>query len=385
MAAALGDGISFVTAKASEGVTYTDPFYGRTAAKARGVAPLFGAYHVLHPNNISSISGQVTHFLNVINAQSPWWREGAFIIQLDCERWSANDFPQRGDIASWCNQFVDRTGGGWVPIVYASAGQYGNSLGGLGRPLWNANYGNDPAVNYRQAYPGDGSSRWAPYSGRTPDLLQYGSRTIIDGQGNCDANAYRGSLGELIALTSGGRVVDLDYTDPNFGNAKENIYSSYRILLNAVMGLTPEVDNLYWLGQPDVVQNELSVRLDQILEAAQTAQNVVALTPQDRQAIIEGVTAGIGGRLDEINAKLDDVLSRLGGTARPRRRPRSRTVHCGRSRVRAPARTAVRARPGRARAAVRSRRARRSGRRGTADAVPVGCPGRRARRVRRST
>jgi hypothetical protein len=200
VAAAVRDGISFVTAKATEGATFTDASYARTAAKARGVAPLFGAYHVLHPNSYSAISRQVDHFLSVLDGQSPWWRSGPFLVQLDCERWSADDFPQRADIAAWCDGFVARTGNTWYPIVYASHGQYGDGLGGLNRPLWNANYGNDPVAHYRQAYPGDNAPGWAPYSGQTPVLLQYGSQLTIGSQPGCDANAFRGSLDSLIRL-----------------------------------------------------------------------------------------------------------------------------------------------------------------------------------------
>jgi hypothetical protein len=203
VAAAARDGISFITAKATEGVTFTDPRYARTAAKAHGVVPLFGAYHVLHPARISPISAQVDHYLAVLDARSPWWRSGPFLIQLDCERWAASDFPDLGDIRAWCDVFTARTGGRWTPVVYASRGQYGDSLTGLGRPLWNANYGGDPTVHYRSGYPGDSSPRWAAYSGAVPAILQYGSLLAVGTQPGCDANAYRGSLAQLRALAGG--------------------------------------------------------------------------------------------------------------------------------------------------------------------------------------
>jgi GH25 family lysozyme M1 (1,4-beta-N-acetylmuramidase) len=203
VAAAVRDGISFVTAKATEGATFTDASYARTAVKAHGVVPLFGAYHVLHPNSYSTISRQVDHYLSVLDGQSPWWRSGPFLVQLDCERWSADDFPQRADIAAWCDTFVARTGNAWYPIVYASHGQYGDALTGLNRPLWNANYGNDPVAHYGGAYPGDNAPGWAPYSGQTPVLLQYGSQLTIGSQPGCDANAFRGTLGQLRAMAGG--------------------------------------------------------------------------------------------------------------------------------------------------------------------------------------
>jgi hypothetical protein len=67
-------------------------------------------------------------------------------------------------------------------------------------PLWASNYGANPKTSYRNAYPGDSSSRWDKYSGQVPALLQYGSETIIAGQRRCDANAFRGTIDQLVKL-----------------------------------------------------------------------------------------------------------------------------------------------------------------------------------------
>jgi hypothetical protein len=77
---------------------------------------------------------------------------------------------------------------------------------GIDVPLWNANYGANQAGPYRELYPGDGSSRWAPYSGRAPMLLQFGSRATIGSQPGCDINAFRGTYEQLKALIEGDDV-----------------------------------------------------------------------------------------------------------------------------------------------------------------------------------
>lgn len=194
---AVRSGISFLTHKASEGTSYTDPKYGAAAGRAHGVVPLFGAYHVLHSG---SINAQVDHYLTVLGAASPWWQDGPFLVQLDCERWPT-DFPGEAAISAWCARFVAVTGGTHRPIVYASRGQYGNTLWGVDYPLWNAAYPSGASGTFRSLYPGDDSASWSAYSGHIPAIWQYSSDAVIGSQSTCDANAYRGSLAELSALT----------------------------------------------------------------------------------------------------------------------------------------------------------------------------------------
>jgi GH25 family lysozyme M1 (1,4-beta-N-acetylmuramidase) len=197
--AAVRAGISFLTHKATEGTTYTDAQFATAMSRAHGVVPVAGAYHVLHTGNINA---QVDHYLSVLSGQSPWWQSGNFLVQLDCERW-ATDFPQKADIKAWCDRFVSVTGGTHRPIVYASRGQYGSTLSGLGYPLWNAAYPSGNAGSFKSLYPGDTSSNWAAYSGATPAIWQYTSNATIGSQTECDANAYRGTLVQLQALLRG--------------------------------------------------------------------------------------------------------------------------------------------------------------------------------------
>jgi len=203
LGAAVRDGIQFFTHKATEGGSYVDPQFAYAMARAKNAGmPLIGAYCVNHKGDQTP---QVDKFIRVLDSGAPFWRNELFMVQLDCERWSNKDGvyayePSLAEIHAWCDLFVQRTGGRLTPIVYAPRWVYGDSLRGLRYPLWASDYGSNPAVPYRQAYPGDGSSRWSAYSGITPAVLQFGSRTTIGVQSICDANAFRGTLDQLRAL-----------------------------------------------------------------------------------------------------------------------------------------------------------------------------------------
>lgn len=215
IAAAVRDGIAFMTHKATEGTTLRDNRYGDFAGRARGVVPLTGAYSVNHRGDQRP---QVDYFLRYLDEVSPWWRDGPFIVQLDAELWSYAAEPTPAEVRAWCDYFVQRTGGRWQPVVYGPNWVYGDTLRGLPYRLWQSAYGSDPAVHYRTAYPGDGSSRWAAYSGQVPTILQYGSQTRIGSQNTCDANAFRGTLDQLrtIVYPQGG---SMDETERKADNA----------------------------------------------------------------------------------------------------------------------------------------------------------------------
>lgn len=207
LAAAVRDGIVFFTHKATEGRTYVDPQFAYAMARAHNAGmPLIGAYCVNHQGDQRP---QVDKFIAVLDQGAPFWRNEPFIVQLDCERWSDKDGvyayePSLTEIHTWCDYFVSLTGGRLKPVVYAPKWVYGDSLRGLRYPLWASSYGTNPTTGYRNAYPGDGSTRWAAYSGIVPTILQFGSRTTIGAQAICDANAFRGTLDQLRALISTG-------------------------------------------------------------------------------------------------------------------------------------------------------------------------------------
>jgi GH25 family lysozyme M1 (1,4-beta-N-acetylmuramidase) len=292
VASAVNAGVSFMTHKATEGTSYTDTQYDNAAARARGVVPLFGAYHVLHSGSVNT---QVDHFLSMLSSASPWWQDGPFLVQLDCERWPT-DFPSASAIRAWCDRFVAVTGGTHRPIVYASAGQYGNSLAGVDYPLWNARYPSSRAASFRSLYPGDAGSGWAAYSGQVPAIWQYTSSATIGSQPTCDANAYRGTLAELRALTlmKGPDMADFFTDHPQAAND----------LLYGVLAIITGEDPT---GRGDEAPNALHQKLGKIL--AQSQANGANLSGI-RDALGTVTLASVMSRFDAI----EQALTALGAS-----------------------------------------------------------------------
>lgn len=234
LAAAVRDGIVFGTHKIGEGFRYADDRYTDwySRARAAGVG-LLGAYYVNLPGDQQT---QADRFLALLDSEAPGWRTGPFVLQVDAEKFDYMDrAPNPTEIRAFCDRLVARTASRFRPVVYAPRWVYGDTLRGLGYPLWASNYGSNPTVHYRQAYPGDGSTRWVAYSGQTPTILQYGSRCTIGSQTICDANAFRGTLEQLRALvtpaggaagpapTPGGDDVSFQDIIPATGNRKAEV------------------------------------------------------------------------------------------------------------------------------------------------------------------
>lgn len=197
------DGLDFYTHKITDGDHfYADPTYQShmTVAHQLGM-PVLGSYHVQHGQR--SITNQADWWLQMVQAQTPWWRQqAAFIWQCDAEPFGYNIAPTIDEINALGDAICQRAG---VPassyVAYAPAWFYGAKLTGLRYRQWQSNYAGNPATGYQAAYPGDASPRWSTYV--NPLILQYGSRTTIGGLGGMDANAYRGTVDQLIADLGG--------------------------------------------------------------------------------------------------------------------------------------------------------------------------------------
>lgn len=207
LAAAARDGISFFTHKATEGGSTRHRYYGEALRRARDAGiPVLGAYHVVRSS--PSPQAQADFFLSYLDSQTPWWREWpCFFLQVDLEKWPYDAVP-----ASAGEAFADIAGraAGRPAVIYASRGQYGDQLNGTSHELWNANYGSNIEDHFRDVYAArgaDSGAGWAAYSGRVPMFWQYGSRTTIGTQTICDANAFRGTLPELIARLNGDQLM----------------------------------------------------------------------------------------------------------------------------------------------------------------------------------
>jgi lysozyme len=124
--------IAFAFAKATEGVTFTDPDFSRNWAAMKGEGLIRGAYHFGHP--AETPDAEAAFFLGVVRAQG--LRPGD-LLALDLETADGLTAPE---VAAWADA--------WVRIVHAATGASvvvytdqsmarGGYCAGLGdNPLW---------------------------------------------------------------------------------------------------------------------------------------------------------------------------------------------------------------------------------------------------------
>jgi GH25 family lysozyme M1 (1,4-beta-N-acetylmuramidase) len=279
---AAAEGIRFLTHKATEGTSIKHHTLGTDLAAARGAGiPLIGAYHVVHTGNIAA---QVDYLLAYCDAQAPWWRAfPGWFWQVDAERWS-NDFPDPGTVIGFGRLLAARTGK--KVITYASRGQYGNRLTGVDM-LWNADYGTRPAGPFQAAYQGDDYRGWLLYSGQEPRLLQYTDRAVIGGLPGCDANACRGTLGQLqAALTHGAAPAAQPATPPGDTDMLMLIRQDGDNAVYLTNGMTRR-----WVQTPAELDQLRNWMLNHWHNAYPADASIVTVSPADMTAL-GGVVVG---------------------------------------------------------------------------------------------
>lgn len=220
---AVDDGLSFITHKA--GGDSVDVELDNWWAGVRNLPVdrvLLGAYWVLYPGNPA---GRADAFIARLDAVCAGWRDRPWILQVDCERWnnSPATVPSRAEIKAFCDRLVELMPR-LRPIVYAPEWVYHDTLRGLGYPLWASDYVTGSG-SWRSLYPGDGSSRWGAFSGQVPAILQYTSHASIGGQSTCDANAFRGTFDELVALVAPGWSDDMPLSSDDITKVAKAVWT----------------------------------------------------------------------------------------------------------------------------------------------------------------
>lgn len=197
LARAKSEGIAFFTHKLGEGLGGEDPTQATALAAARDAGILvLGGYWFLHGDN--DPVAEASACIAMADAHVPWWRTfDGWVWQADSET-SSTGLPSPAHVKKFADSLASRTGR--TVLVYASKGMYGDRLAGLGHPLWNASYGDNPKGVFKSVYPGDYSSGWGPYSGQTPVILQFGSNATVAGLSTCDVNAFQGEIDDLLDL-----------------------------------------------------------------------------------------------------------------------------------------------------------------------------------------
>ena len=160
----------FIIIKATEGTTYTNPFWRDWAEATLNAGKLLGFYHYADGGDINA---EADYFINTISDYV-----GRAILCLD---WEEGGNASYGAMANWCDPWIatvaERTGA--TPLLYCSASIRNNFNG---HPMWIAQYGyDDQHAGYNDNPWNEGAYECA--------IRQYSSVGGVNGYGgNIDKN-----------------------------------------------------------------------------------------------------------------------------------------------------------------------------------------------------
>jgi hypothetical protein len=187
-------GAAFVLAKTTEGTYYTDSCYDGWRRQAAGLRLPFYWYHFLTTEDAAAqVANTAAH---VGDTGLPG--------MLDVES-TKNSTPTMAHILAYVDAAAAR--GLHLKFVYLPHWywqQIGSPdlspLAARGLHLISSAYPGGSGTP-AQIYPGDGAAGWASYGGMTPTLYQFTSSASVGGQGSVDANAFKGSISDLVSLS----------------------------------------------------------------------------------------------------------------------------------------------------------------------------------------
>jgi GH25 family lysozyme M1 (1,4-beta-N-acetylmuramidase) len=183
------NGARFAYAKASEGTSYTNPYFNQQYQGAAGQGLVRGAYHFAIPNN-SAGAAQADFFAAHGGA---WLADNHTLpgmVDLEYNPYGAECYGlSQPQMVSWVSAFVKEyhaDTGRWA-VIYSTTDWWrtctGNSASFAGQdPLWIANYSASPLPL---------PAGWAGYT-----FWQYADSGIFPG----DQDVFNGSLAQLLVL-----------------------------------------------------------------------------------------------------------------------------------------------------------------------------------------
>jgi lysozyme len=179
-------GKTFAFTKATEGTTYTNPYFALNWGRIADAGLIRGAYHFGRPGG--DPVAQANYFCNVVQP-----RQGDLQMTLDIEVTDGKTPSQvRAWIVAFINQIQARTQR--PGIIYTGFYFWRDSAGNgsnLNCPLWLAAYVSNPAP-------------YVPHAWSTWSFWQYTSSGSIPGvSGNVDRDAWNGDLAGLNRLRLG--------------------------------------------------------------------------------------------------------------------------------------------------------------------------------------
>lgn len=181
-------GMSFAFAKATEGITYTDPQFAVNWAGIQAAGLLRGAYHFFEAND--DATAQAQHFLSMVQLAA-----GDLPPVLDVETTAGVSNSQIwSGVSTWLQLVEQETGR--QPILYTAPGFWSSHQPDLALtryPLWLADYAAQPTLP----------------TGWTSWLFWQHSQTgsVAGVTGAVDLDLFNGTLEQLNALAQGGSGV----------------------------------------------------------------------------------------------------------------------------------------------------------------------------------
>lgn len=187
LARARSEGCEFAFLKATEGATYTDPYFATNLNEARAAGMLTAAY--VYQRSAATAQQHVDRILQVVPKDVP--------VIPDVEA-NSGGVPLTRDIVNRL-----RANGYRVPLLYMPRWywlQLGSpSLTGL-PPLWSSRYPDNTVGLLPAEWAKVPASYWGGYGGLDVAVLQFTSSANIAGYQPLDANAFRGTRADLAAL-----------------------------------------------------------------------------------------------------------------------------------------------------------------------------------------
>lgn len=177
-------GMAFAFAKATDGITYTDPMFAANWAGIKNAGLIRGAYHFFEPAD--DPVAQAEHFLQVVS-----WSPGDLPPVLDVEKPGLSQDAMAAAIQAWLDTVAAKIG--VKPMIYASPAFWNQNVNGNfgSYPLWIAQYRNVPSPTLP-----NGWTNW--------NFWQYSETGQVAGvNGNTDMDYFQGSAADLQAFLGG--------------------------------------------------------------------------------------------------------------------------------------------------------------------------------------
>jgi len=192
-------GVSFLFAKATDGINSTDPQWARTVAACQAAGLPVGGYGVLEPYGRAKVELQALHFAATLKAAGPLDLPPVCDFELAAGQ---SGLDALASAAAWCDlveaslgrRVILYTGPAFFDLLARYAGPSGDAITArlATRPLWIAHYGRalTRGPNVPRAW-----SDWTIWQASGDDGAKIpGTKRAID------VDYFRGTIEDLIAL-----------------------------------------------------------------------------------------------------------------------------------------------------------------------------------------